>query len=375
MANTLTWQQVNTWRLAQHGLAPRWTRQDVVKIAARTGGIQAQVLSAAELALWARAEGLERPDVQKALWQDHTLIKTWAMRGTLHLLAAEDLPLFAAARSNYDGHNWAGYFAYYGLTSAQHAAFIEAVPQVLGDKPLTREQLAAAVTKATGASMLYDLIVSSGWGSPLKPSAFRDDLCFGPSQGQNVTFVNPRVWIGTWREFEPQQAMQEIVRRYLRAYAPATTADFGHWWLGGGTSIAKQVFKALGDTLEEVEVEGWKGWALRDTVSAMQEVKLDKTVHLLPLFDALPLGLGRDIEPFLPMAHKAKVFRPQGWISAVVLVNGDIKGVWEYKTKGKQTAIKVRPFAKLNAAIKKGIAAEAERLGKFLNTSVLVEYE
>src|SRR5690348_9108383 len=95
---TLQWQQVHTWRLSQHGLSPRFSSQDFVKAVTYTAGIQAQVMSAAELAMCTRVEGLSPHDVQSALWQDHTLVKTWAMRGTLHFLAAKELPLYVAAR-------------------------------------------------------------------------------------------------------------------------------------------------------------------------------------------------------------------------------------------------------------------------------------
>src|SRR5215213_3957680 len=206
----LTWNQVHAWRLAQHRLAPRLNRQDIVEAVTHTGGIQAQVLSAAELALWARLDGLSRADIQTALWQERALVKTWAMRGTLHLLAAHELPLYVAARSRHDSRNWAGYFAYYGLTPAQQEAFLAAVPHVLGSEPMTRQQLADALVSHTGISVLRELIVSSGWGSPLKPSAFRGDLCFGPSQGQNVTFVNPKAWIGAWKSVDPETALQAI---------------------------------------------------------------------------------------------------------------------------------------------------------------------
>src|SRR5438045_1418827 len=113
---SLTWSQVHAWRLAQQCLAPRLNHQDVVQAVTRTGGIQAQVLSAAELALWARVHNLSRADIQTALWQERSLVKTWAMRGTLHLLAARELPLYVAARSMHDSRNWPGYFAYSGLT-------------------------------------------------------------------------------------------------------------------------------------------------------------------------------------------------------------------------------------------------------------------
>src|ERR687884_667015 len=196
---SLSWDQVNAWRMSQHGLSPRLKRPDMVEAVTRTGGIQAQVMSAAELALWARVDGLTREDVQSALWRDRTLVKTWAMRGTLHLLAASELPLYVAARSVLDTRNWLGYFTYFGLTPAQYDAFIAAVPQVLGSEPMTREQFAAAIAEHTGVPELHSLILTKGWGTPLKPSAWRGELCFGPNQGRNVTFVRPSEWIGTWQ--------------------------------------------------------------------------------------------------------------------------------------------------------------------------------
>ena len=75
---SLTWDQVTAWRLARHGLAPRVGFQDAMR---RIIGVQAQVMSAAELALWARVDGLRPADVQAALWQERSLVKTWAMRG------------------------------------------------------------------------------------------------------------------------------------------------------------------------------------------------------------------------------------------------------------------------------------------------------
>src|SRR6476661_8068466 len=100
---SLTWEQVHAWRLKQQCLAPRLGRRNSIGAAGRVLGVQAQVMSAAELSIGARVDGLKRADVQKALWQDRTLVKTWAMRGTIHLLAAEDLCLVVAARCA-DGH-------------------------------------------------------------------------------------------------------------------------------------------------------------------------------------------------------------------------------------------------------------------------------
>jgi hypothetical protein len=122
--NTLKWYQVHAWRLSQHGLSPRLNSRDVVGAVTRTAGIQAQVMSAAELALCTRVEGLSAQDVRSALWQERTLVRTWAMRGTLHLLSASELPLYVAARDWHLNASWSNYFAEFSLTTAaQQEAF------------------------------------------------------------------------------------------------------------------------------------------------------------------------------------------------------------------------------------------------------------
>jgi hypothetical protein len=373
---SLKWHQVNAWRLSQHCLSPRLKRRDYVKAVTRTVGIQAQVMSAAELALGARVEGLTPQAVQAALWQDRTLVKTWAMRATLHLIAASELPLYVAARSVYEARNWLKYFTYFGITPAQYEAFLAAVPQVLGSEPMTREQLATAVAKHIRAPELGRRLLSSSWGSLWKPSAWRGDLCFGPNRGQNVTFVRPSQWLSHWQSVEPYPALQEIARRFLRAYGPATPEGFARWWDGGGgIGPARKVFQSLGDELQTVEVEGWRAVALRGTLEPMQSLETAGSVRLLPLFDAYLLGLSHDLEPVLPKTFKNQVFRPQGWISAVVLVDGYVKGVWEFKNRRSQTIVKVHLFSSPTASVRKGIEAEAERLSAFLNTQVVLEVE
>jgi hypothetical protein len=378
---SLKWRQVNSWRLSQHCLSPRLKRQDFVKAVIRTGGIQAQVMSAAELALWARVDGLSPRDVQSALWQERTLVKTWAMRATLHLIAASEYPLYVAARSLYESRNWLKYFTHFGITQTQYEAILAAVPQVLGSEPMTREQLATTLAEHIGAPELGNRLLSSSWGSLWKPSAWRGDLCFGPNQGRNVTFVRPSQWIGgelrsARQSVEPFTALQELARRYLRAYGPATVKEFALWW-GLRIIPARKLFQSIEDELEPVEVEGWPALALRETLEPMQNFEVSGSVSLLPLFDAYVMGIGRgpDIEPLLPKAYQRQVYRPQGWISAVVLVDGYVKGIWDYENRGSQTILKVHLFSSPTALIRNGIEAEAERLSAFLNTKVVLEYE
>jgi hypothetical protein len=370
----LTWDQVTAWRLAQQGLAPRRGRAGLREAAQRTIGAQAQVLSAAELALGARVEGLTREQVQQALWQDRTLVQTWAMRGTIHVVAAEDLPLLVAARCADGGRYRLNDFLQFGFNETQYDEFLRVVPEVLGDAPMTREALANGVAERMKTPAVRQALLTTSWGTLWKPSMYRGELCFGPSEGRVKTFVNPRKWLPTWQEWDPQEAQQEVTRRYLQTYGPATPGDFGFWWNGGGTTFGKKMFAALGDEVVTVDVEGRQATALRATLDAMMEAKAGPSVRLLPMFDVYVLTHGRNLEPLLAREYKGQVFRPAAWVSAVALVDGKIEGVWEHETRKDRILVKVRLFTMPVEQVRQGLEAEAERLARFLDTNVVMEF-
>jgi hypothetical protein len=371
---SLTWEQVRTWRLAQQGLVPRWDQPDVIRPVERVLGVQAQVMSAAEVAIGARVEGLTREQVQQALWRDRTLVKTWAMRGTIHIFAAADLPLVVAARCAGGGRYRLNDFLQFGFTEAQYDEFLRAVPEVLDDAAMTREALANGVAERMKTPAVRRALLETSWGTLWKPAMFRGELCFGPSERRTQTYVNPRRWLREWQEWEPREAQQEVTRRYLRTYGPATPRDFGFWWNGGGTAFEQKMFAALGEEVETVDVEGWPATALRSTLDAMTQGRAEQSVRLLPMFDVYVLSQSRHLEPVLATEHKDKVFRPAAWISATVLVDGKMAGVWEYETRKDQTRVQIRMFTPPAEQVRREIEAEAHRLESFLATNVAVEF-
>lgn len=369
----LTWQQVSAWRLVQQGLLKRTDPDDLLKIVARLGGVQAQLMSAAELALWARVKDITSAEIQRLLWDERTLVKTWAMRGTLHLLVAAEFSDFVAAWSATTVKRPPSYYSYHKVTSAELTAIVETVPLVLSATPITREQLADAITEHNSNPNLHEVLLS-GWGALLKPSARRGDICFGPNQGQNVTFVRPVDWLGTWERNEPGAALRVMARRFLTTYGPATLEEFARWW-GIDAPQARKLFKSMAAELTTVEVEGWQAQVLTSTLTALTSVEPVHTVRLLPYFDPYTLAIARHSDYLLPTALKNKVYRAQGWIAPVVLVDGRIAGVWEHAIKRNSTEITVTLFDKVTPVVQTGIAVEAEALGTFLGSNVSVKIE
>jgi hypothetical protein len=144
----LTWPNVLAWRVRRQGLAERAPADGALAVVARIGGLHAQLLSSAELTLHARVDDLDVDALTRALWTGRTLVKTWAMRGTLHLLPAGELPAFVGAqRAIPPRHHQAAWLKHHGLTRAQADAVLAAIPEALADAQLTREELAGVALR------------------------------------------------------------------------------------------------------------------------------------------------------------------------------------------------------------------------------------
>lgn len=361
---SVTWAQAAAWRMAQHHLVERAPAAALLAVAGGICGAQAQVLSSAELALWARAEGLPPDAVARALWEERTLVKTWAMRGTLHLLPAAEYPLWQAALSTYRHYLTGAWFRYFGVSADDVEQLLAAIGVALDGRQLTRDELAAEVVRITGSEKFGEKLRES-WGALLKPAAYRGLLCFAPNAGQNVRFTRPDHWLPVWHEVAPEQALSEVARRFLAAYGPATRDDFGRWWATPAAN-AEKLIKGLGDEVAAVEVEGAPAWLLAAHVEELRRAEPPGVVRLLPAFDPYVLGASRHLSRLLPGPFESRVSRAQGWISPVLLVNGCIAGVWQHEQKGKRVRVSIEPFTPQPDWVTSAAEAEAERLSAFL---------
>ena len=358
----LSWAQVHAFRLHRHHLDRRAPKKDLAAVVGDIAGVQAQVMSAAEIQIAARVD-CTVADVRKALWTDRTLTKTWLMRGTLHLARSHDLPIFVGAM----GRHWVSqmrpsWLTYMQITEREFWAICDEIGAALNGEPMSREELIAKVGR--GRSEHVRQILRSGWGGMLKPAARNGLLCFGPNRGQSVTFVSPRSWLRSWRTVDPEEAIVEMARRYLRAYGPATKLDFARWW-GAWPGVANAAWTGLAPKLVSVSIEGRRGDALADDVDVMRRAKITEPVVLLPLFDPYLMGYASR-DHLVEKQYAAKVSRTAGWISAVVLLDGRVAGTWTHTLKNGSLHIAVAPFRRFSTSVKSEVTKRAIELAKSL---------
>jgi len=373
---SLAWEGVLAWRARRQHLAVRAPRDARSAVAADLAGLHAQVMASAELSWWARVEGLERDDLSAALWDDRTLVKTWAMRGTLHLLPARELGLWVAALGARlaERQRAPGVLNRIGVTPAQADAISAAIPEALHGRELTREALAQAVARIAGEPGLADAVLGQYGDQLLKTAAFRGELCFAPKEGARVRFTLPATWLGPWEEHEEEAAVRELARRYLRAYGPSTAGDVGKW-TGTTAAVGKGWLAALGDEATEVEVEGERLVALAPEVEEAQRARPEGAVRLLPGYDAFTAGTAKRAEAVIPERHRGAVWQSAGRLLPVLVADGRILGTWRHAREGARLAVRIAPFGAVGAEVKAGAEAEAQRLAAFLGGELDLGWE
>ncbi|MDE3197477.1 MAG: AlkZ family DNA glycosylase [Acidobacteriota bacterium] len=366
----LTWKQAIAWHVRRQHLDERLPRARLLSLVSELCGLHAQVMSSAELTAWCRIEGLKRNDLAHHLWKTGKLIKTWAMRRTLHLLPAAEHGMWL------DGFNYSpqwrpAWFAYFGVSQNELERITEAIGEVLRESgPLSREELADAVTKRTGIAGAREKLTMS-WGMLLKPACYRGYLCFGPNRGTNAQFIRPETSRGAVLQNKP--ALRQIARKYLSTYGPATENAFVRW-LHTGQTGSREMKEALRAEGVEVDIEGTKAWVLPGQADLLLQNEPPKTVRLLPAFDQYVFAAAPHSHKAMPGDFHSRIYRNQGWFSPVVLIDGQMMGVWSFARKTKSLAVTVEPFVRYKTNWRRAVGEEAERLADFMDRKLELKW-
>jgi len=375
-----TWDEVRARRLARSFITRRASPDRLLEVVHDVGGVHAQVQASAELQLATRVDGITQQDVSDALWERRELVKTWTLRGTLHLHPARELPLwYAAARAV-----WAGepqeLEAWVDPNGELHPALglddvkeiRAAVLDTLDGRCLLREELAAEVVQRVGPKAQGRL--SSGF-------AFFGGavLCQGPPQGNKITLARPDQWVERWEKLDEQESLREVCRRYLRTYGPATPKEFREWFTSRQfkPADARALFDSIANELEVLDVEGHEAFVL---VGDTDFPHSEPSVRLLPEYDVYVMGF-RERDQLVPedarnqvAAHgRGRYEGPAG--VRFLLIDGIAAGLWERKKRGKRIELQVTPSRKLTRAERAELDTEAERIGAFLGLEPVLTVE
>ena len=333
-------------------------------------GLQAQVLSAAWLGVRARSTGLRADDLDHALTRDRSIVRSWLMRGTLHVVAAEDLGWLLQLLGPLLTHSRAGRYARLGLDDDVKARGVKAIQRILARAgPLTRYEL---VDRLRRAGINLDPR-TQGPIHLIQLAALKGVLCFGPERDNlEPTYVLIDDWIGRPQPTAPTSALGELARRYFRAYGPATVDDLVAW-SGMPVGQARTAVADAKPALAQVSLHGEPAFLLRQRLDQlMANAPAVTDVRLLPSFDTYLLGYrSRDlaVQPLL----QRRLQRGGGWLHPAVVVNGRAAGAWSLRRTGRRGRLIVEPFEALTKAVRVGVDEEVVDITRFLGISVQPE--
>ena len=360
----LTREQVLYYRLKRHHLTTRAADTSLETVIRDLGGVQAQILPVAKQALWARMQDCSSEDIDDALWRRRSIVKTWSMRGTLHLLAAEEFPIFVNALRRSGLREVQRWLGRYGIGVGELATTTETIVNALANGPLTRRALSEQVIAELGAKARQ--WIEHSWGGVVKHAALQGLVCYGPHHGREITFVRTDQWLsGSKSTMSEAESKRYVVRKYLHVYGPARIKDFAGW-TGMQMKEARPIFEELQPEIMSVDVAGESLHALQRDVDAIYaEPNGKQAILLLPGFDPYTLAYS-DKSYLVDSEHSQKVYRKAGWVSPVVLKSGRVVGVWNYEQRGTEVTITIDRFAALSADDQDHMLRIAADFGRFL---------
>ena len=369
---------VNRLYMVKHHLFKRAEKSQLLRVVEDLCGLHAQVPATPYFSLWNRVENFQKASLDKALYEDKTLVKVWCMRGTLHLIPSQDLPVYnqALKRMWFEHHGRFMRAPEWPPAEERKKVIHPRIVEALAQRPLTRRELNDKVRGSLkDGSLPYDRLFS-GWGGVLKETGYEGMTVHAQPRGRESCFARLDKWLPNvdLDKVDEEEAQERLLLKYLRGYGPATQQDFA-LWSGLIADDAKGAIENASSLLNEVGVEGVKGrfLLLKEDRKTLESLDPDKEAppRLLPKYDSLLLG-HKDRTRIIQEEHRKNVFKPKvGDIAATILVNGRIAGTWRHKRTKKTLTIIVKPFEKMSREDMKQAESEAKELSQFMGLTEL----
>jgi hypothetical protein len=311
-------------RLAAQRLTPATAAADAGAAARAVVGVQAQDVRAAGLALRSRVPGLRQADVD-----DSGLVRTWTVRGTVHLIDPSDVPWLHAVVGS---RNRARFDAAMRQRGDYDVAvgMLDDLVAVLRERPLDRPGLLRELA-ARGHPGLGQRSVNV-----LMPWAAAQGLVAGLPDGRYRAAEPPPA-------VDADLALATLARRYLAGYGPASAADLAAW-SGLPLGTARRALAALADTGADTEVvTGAAGELLALGGTLDQAPPPAPSALLLAAFDTTMLGY-RTREPLVAARDDRHILPGGGMLRPAVLVDGLAAGTWGLAAAGRRRTVTIDWF-------------------------------
>lgn len=325
--------------------------------------MQGQDFAGVKWAIGLRGIGLTEADVEKAI-ANGSIVRCCSLRGTLHIMAAEDVRWILDLCGPRMKQAYASIFRQAELDAATlKKAYRLFHKHLTKENPTTRTELKA-------------LLQDNGIGtdeqrfSHLWLHASLDKvLCLGPRRDKEFTYVLLDDWVSTAKQHQAEADIITLAKRYFMGHGPATVADFA-WWSGMRLTDAKAAVAAISKHLSSFQLNGQTYYhqPMRKDIPDTKD-----SAYLLPAFEEYLLGYANRAD-VLPKAFTNEVIgkTKNGMIPPVVVTDGVISGTWKRALLKDKVHVTLRPFTKWTKKQKDALADKADAYGEFLGLKTVI---
>ncbi|MDF2649545.1 MAG: prevent-host-death protein [Paenibacillus sp.] len=325
----------------------------------RLGAMQAQDYGQALWGIGLRTQNKDAADVERAI-ADKRIVLTWAMRGTLHLVPAADVKWMLALLAPRIVAKQQRRLEQLGIDD-ELVAFCEVLlyDALTGHWRLSRPNLMKLLEEAgvetrnqRGYTLLWIL-------------AQKGLICHGPLEDKQQTFVLLDEWVQDHNRLSVEQSLVTLALRYFTGHGPATLHDFV-WWTGLTVAEAKRGLEAAAPSLVSEKIDGVPYWMGMEQVGRAER---EPFVCLLPGYDEYLLGY-KDRGAVLEAERAPLLVQGSNGVFAPMLViDGQIEGIWKRTIKKKAIELSIQPFSELGER-KEHVLEAAARYSRFLGLPI-----
>jgi len=345
--NEVTLGQMAYHTLGRHSLIDRSPSAEAYGVIEDICGLNAQGALNYNLSLWARVEGMNRGFIRDSI-RYKKLLRSWFMRNTVHTMTTVHAFVARPALRESLVQEWNRWTVRTGSKESPDSwnAHYKQVLAALEDGPLSMSELLDRYSPASGnPRRVLSRVV--------REMSLKGLVCNGEPRGPwyhdtEQTYADVKRWMPGMTEAEEKGAQEALMMDYLRGYGPAREQDYAYW-AGLKVSAARKVLKRIEPGLAAVGAAKQKGklYLPADNLPDLVQTEEVPLVRLLPKFDALMMG-HREKARFMDEPTRKRVFLPTAEVSATVLVDGRVEGVWNLKKEGEAWSLGVELFKELD---------------------------
>jgi hypothetical protein len=330
------------------------------------GAVQAQDYQGAKWSLGLRLKGLTDTDIEQSI-SDRKIIRTWAMRGTLHFVSPRDIHRMLQLIAPKVMKSSAARHRQLGITNKILSRSSDLILKALENgHALTRKEISDLLNKhgiATNENRLSHILVKI---------VMDRMICFGPRRDKEFTFVALNYWVPEAKKFSRDESLAMLAERYFTSHGPAALQDY-IWWSGLTVGEARAGLEMIKNNLTEIPSNGKSYWMNKESLD-IPENKHPGKVSLLPGFDEYIIGY-KDRSSMIPTKFQPRIFgaSKNGILANTIIYNGQAIGTWKRVIVKSEVHLHFNPFKPFTKAQLKGIQQAGNDFGNFMGKRVFIQ--